>query len=180
MCYEILKLMPPTKKYKLLNVGCGEGKDSIFLARNGYDVTCFDCANSGIEKVKNTAERMGIHINAFVSDICEFRLKTKFDIIISSGMINSIPEELRKNIFQNYKEYTNANGLNAFGVFVEKPFNPSNHENVPNFYKWYSGELLNLYHDWKFEMNEEIICDCKSKHLPHPHAISTIIARKQV
>ena len=87
---------------------------------------------------------------------------------------------LGKNIFQNYKEYTNTNGLNAFGVFVEKPFNRSNHENVPNFYKWYSGELLNLYHDWKFEMNEEIICDCKSKHLPHPHAISTIIARKQV
>src|SRR5690625_5146747 len=38
-CYRILELMPPTRPLKLLDIGCGEGKDAVFFARNGYDVT---------------------------------------------------------------------------------------------------------------------------------------------
>lgn len=177
ICFEILKLLPPTKKYKVLNVGCGEGKDSIFLARNGYDVSCFDVTHSGVKKARIMAERLGLHINAFVADVCEFRISSKFDIILV-GNINNIPVELRAEIFKNYKDYTNTNGLNVFSAFLEKPFNISNHQHIPNFYKCYSGEILRLYHDWKVEMYEETICDCKSKHLPNPHAISSVIVKK--
>ncbi|MFC0560655.1 class I SAM-dependent methyltransferase [Halalkalibacter alkalisediminis] len=45
--------MPPTKHVKLLDIGCGEGKDAVFFARNGYDVTAFDISNAGIEKTRN-------------------------------------------------------------------------------------------------------------------------------
>ena len=34
LCYEILRIKPPTKQYKVLDIGCGEGKDAVFLARN--------------------------------------------------------------------------------------------------------------------------------------------------
>ncbi len=37
--------------------GCGEGKDAVFLARNGYIVTAFDLSETGIEKGKKLAER---------------------------------------------------------------------------------------------------------------------------
>lgn len=37
-CYQVLQLMPPTRPLKLLDIGCGEGKDAVFFARNGYDV----------------------------------------------------------------------------------------------------------------------------------------------
>ena len=30
LCYEILKLKPPIKPLKVLDVGCGEGKDAVF------------------------------------------------------------------------------------------------------------------------------------------------------
>lgn len=33
MCYEILKLMPPDKPLRLLDIGCGEGKDAVFWQR---------------------------------------------------------------------------------------------------------------------------------------------------
>ena len=33
MCYDILRLMPPTRPLKVLDIGCGEGKDMLFLAR---------------------------------------------------------------------------------------------------------------------------------------------------
>ena len=33
LCYEIMKLMPPIKPYRVLDIGCGEGKDAVFLAK---------------------------------------------------------------------------------------------------------------------------------------------------
>lgn len=41
-CFKVLELKPPVEKLKLLVVGCGEGKNNVFFARNGYDVTAFD------------------------------------------------------------------------------------------------------------------------------------------
>ena len=35
LCYEIMKMRPPVKPFKVLDIGCGEGKDAVFLARNG-------------------------------------------------------------------------------------------------------------------------------------------------
>ena len=53
LCYEIMKLKPPVKPYKVLDIGCGEGKDAVFLAKNGYIVSAFDVAEKGLEKAKN-------------------------------------------------------------------------------------------------------------------------------
>ena len=42
MCFEAMKLIPPTKAVRVLDVGCGEGKDAVFFAKNGYKVSAFD------------------------------------------------------------------------------------------------------------------------------------------
>lgn len=57
LCYEIMKLRPPIKPYRVLDMGCGEGKDAVFLARNGYQVTAFDVAESGLKKARELANR---------------------------------------------------------------------------------------------------------------------------
>ena len=44
----------------------GEGKCSIF-ARNGYDVTAFDTANSRLEKAKQLADQMQVELDAINS-----------------------------------------------------------------------------------------------------------------
>lgn len=35
LCYEIMKRRPPVKPYRVLEIGCGEGKDAVFLAKTG-------------------------------------------------------------------------------------------------------------------------------------------------
>lgn len=42
LCYEVFKHVPPEKPLSLLDIGCGEGRNTIFLARNGYSVSAFD------------------------------------------------------------------------------------------------------------------------------------------
>ncbi len=177
-CYQVLQLMPPTKHLKLLDIGCGEGKDAVFFARNGYDVSAFDVTDAGIEKTRSLAERTGVHINVFKADILEYRLDTYYDIIFSSGVLHYIKPEYRKEIFDNYKQFTNENGIHIFNVFVNKPFIAPPPEKEPNAYKWHSGELLTHYHDWLMKDSSEIVFDCNSSGIPHKHAMTKMIAQK--
>lgn len=178
MCYRVLELMPPVRPLKLLDIGCGEGKDAVFFARNGYNVTAFDISDAGIEKTKRLAEKIGVHVHVFKADLLDFRLDTSFDILFSSGVLHYIKPELRDKIFNNYKQYTNPNGLHVFNVFVQKPFIAPPPEKEPNAFKWYSGELASHYHDWLLQDCSEVVFDCNSSSIPHQHAMSKIVARK--
>ncbi|WP_379147983.1 helix-turn-helix domain-containing protein [Paenibacillus sp. sgz500992] len=178
VCYQVLQLMPPTKHLRLLDIGCGEGKDAVFFARNGYDVSAFDVSDAGIEKTKRLSEKTGVHVNVFKADICDHRLDTHFDIIYSSGVLNYIKPEFRKEIFDNYKQFTNENGLHVFNVFVHKPFIAPPPEKEPSSFKWYSGELLTHYHDWLIKDSPEIVFACNSSGVPHKHAMTKLIAQK--
>lgn len=177
-CYKVLELMPPTKHLKLLDIGCGEGKDSVFFARNGYDVTAFDISDAGIEKTKRLADKVGVNVKVFKADISDFRLSTQFDILFSSGVLHYIKPEYRKEIFDNYKNHTNKNGMHFFNVFVQKPFIAPPPENEPNAYEWKSGELLSHYHDWLIESCPEVIFDCNSSGIPHQHAMSKVFSKR--
>jgi len=178
-CYQVLQLMPPTKHYKLLDVGCGEGKDAVFFARNGYDVSAFDVSEAGIEKTRKLAEHVGVRVNVFKADLLDFRLDTHYDIIFSSGVLHYIKPEYRKEIFDNYKQFTNEDGIHVLNVFVHKPFIAPPPENEPNAFTWYSGELLSYYRDWLIPDSSEIVFDCNSSGIPHKHAMTKMIAQKK-
>ena len=34
--FEVLKKLPPDRRVRLLDIGCGEGRNAVFFARNGY------------------------------------------------------------------------------------------------------------------------------------------------
>ena len=69
LCYDIMRLKPPTKPLKVLDVGCGEGKDAVFLARNGYIVEAMDATDHGIEKGRRLADNCGVAVDFFKADI---------------------------------------------------------------------------------------------------------------
>ena len=178
LCSRVLDLLPPSTHLKLLDIGCGEGKDSVFFARNGYDVTAFDISDAGIEKTKRLADNVGVQVKIFKADILDFRLNTSFDIIFSSGVLHYIKQSLREEIFTNYKQFTNPNGLHVLNVFVNKPFIGPAPEKEPTACKWISGEIFMHYHDWLIQECSEVIFDCNSSGIPHQHAMNRIIAQK--
>jgi tellurite methyltransferase len=178
ICYKILELMPPERPVKLLDIGCGEGRNSVFFARNGYQVTAFDFSHVGVEKTRGMAEEIGVSLNTFVADLLEFRLNESFDILFSTGTLHYIPKELRAEILTNYKQFTNPNGLHVFSVFVRKPFIARAPDAEETAHLWISGELFTHYHDWRIEFCTEEIFECMSSGIPHQHAVNRAIARK--
>lgn len=178
MCYRVLELKPPTKHLKILDIGCGEGKDAVFFAKNGYDVTAFDITDSGVEKTKRIAELNRVNINVFKANALDFRLDTEFDIVFSSGVFHYIPLDLRNEIISNYIENTTVGGLHVFNVFVNKPFISQPPEEEPASYAWKSGELFLYYTDWLIHSCSEIIFDCNSSGIPHKHCMDYLITEK--
>lgn len=180
LCYEIMRMKPPVKSYRVLDIGCGEGKDAVFLARNGYNVSAFDASEQGLLKTRELADKCGVKIDLFKADVRDFRLEIDYDIIFSSGVFHYIPSELRKSVIDNLKIHTALNGINAINVFVRKPFIPLPPDmEVGEFVDdWKSGELFMYYHDWLFRKNEEWIFDCNSGGVPHKHCTNVLIAEK--
>ena len=178
MCLRVLDLLPPSRYLKLLDIGCGEGKDAVFFARNGYDVTAFDISDACIEKTKRLADKAGVNVKVFKADILDFRLNTNYDILFSSGVLHYISSQLRDEIFSNYKQFTNPNGMHVFNVFVKKPFIEPAPDRETTACKWISGELFSYYHDWYIQDCSEIIFDCNSSGIPHKHAMNRVITQK--
>lgn len=182
MCYEIMKLRPPVKPYRVLDIGCGEGKDAVFLARNGYRVTAFDIADAGLAKARELAKYHDVDVDFFKANVNEYMPTEKFDIIFSSGVLHYISLDKRKDFFASLKEYTAPDGIHALNVFVAKPFieaAPDSEEAERLVEPWLSGELAGYYHDWLFHQNEEIIFDCNSGGVPHKHCMDILIAEKK-
>lgn len=178
LCYEVLRLVPPGRDTKLLEIGCGEGKDALFFARNGYNVTAFDIAQSGIDKLKRLAGMYHVQINAFRADMLTYKLDEEYDIIYSSRALHHIKPERRIDIINDYKQHTKLNGINAMNVFLKKPFISPPPEKDDFAYLWRSGELLLEYADWRILYVNEKIYDCLSSGIEHQHAIDVLIAQK--
>lgn len=181
LCYEIMQRKPPVKPYKILDIGCGEGKDAVFLAKNGYDVTAFDISDIGIQKAKSLAEIHGVTVDFFKADIKDFRIEADYDIIFSSGVLHYVPLDLRQSLINNLKEHTKIGGINVLNVFVRKPFiqpAPDMEKEELQVDIWKSGELFTYYYDWLLHKNEEIIFDCNSSGVHHMHCKNVLIAEK--
>lgn len=149
----------PREGQGLLDIGCGEGRDSVFFARNGYRVRGFDSAVEGVTKASEWAKELGLSIDFFQADINEYRLQEPYDVVYASGALQYIPSNLRDEILSNYKHYTNSGGIHAFTVPIYKAFLPKNPKDDENEQIWHSGEILTHYHDWKIDFFVEQILD---------------------
>lgn len=179
MLYRALEFLPAADKgLKALDIGCGEGASAVFLARNGFEVTAFDLSPHAIQKTTKFAARLGLSIKAFVADVNDFEPDESYDLIFSSGTIQYLAPERRKDFAEKLKASTNVNGLNVLHTFVAKPFIGIAPDAESSEHLWASGELLNLYHDWRTEAFVEEIKSCDSSGVAHEHAHNRIWSRR--
>ncbi len=175
---ELIDLCPPAENRRVLDIGCGEGKDAVYMAQKGYDVTAFDLTENGIKKTIALAKDRGTKINAYVDDINTFETDKQFDIIYSTGTVQYLFEENKTGFFEKLEKIIKPNGIVFINVFVEKSFL----ELPPDWDKeekmWKSGELFTYFADWKIERIDEVIFEDNSGGVPHYHCMDTIICRK--
>lgn len=175
---ELIELCPPSPDKKVLDIGCGEGKDAVYMAEKGYAVTAFDLTENGVAKTLALAENRNVGIEAYVDDINTFETDNMFDIVYSTGTIQYLFEENKKAFFDKINRITRENGVVYFNVFVEKPFLELPPDWDIEEKMWKPGELFTFFPDWKVERIDEVIFEDMSGGVPHFHCMDTIICRK--
>lgn len=162
----------------VLDIGCGEGKDAVYLAQKGCAVTAFDLTESGIRKTKLLAEHRGVNVNAFVADINSFEVDGPFDVIYSTGSIQYLFEKNIDPFFRKIHSLTKLGGFVYFNVFVDKPFLPLPPDWDKEEKMWHTGELFTHFKDWKIHSLKEVIFEDCSGGIKHYHCMDSVMAEK--
>jgi len=169
------KIISYKKTGKVLDLGCGEGRDALFLSKKGFKVTAIDISKTGIKNLLKKAKELKVKIIGKVKDITKFNFKIKYDIIISFSVFQFLNKKEVYSIIKKMKKNTKKEGINVISAFNEE--NPN--KNFPFLFK--KGELKEFYRDWKILDYKEFITPIE-KHgkagRTHQHGISMVIAQK--
>ncbi len=166
---------------KVLDLGCGEGKASFFLAKNNFDVTAIDFSEEGIKKLNEFAKKENLKIKADVSDVKSYLQDCeKFDAIFAMNVLQFIGPKNIFTVIEKIQSKTNPNGLNVIASFVAE--NPRQKKVVLSKDRYFfdEGELRELYKDWKILFYEEKLGDWETHGEPkHRHFLVKLIAQKK-
>lgn len=104
------------------NVLClaeGEGRNSVFLARSGYQVTGVDSSQTGVDKAQKLAQEAGVGVDYQCADLADFSIDPlSWDGVVS--IFCHLPTELRRNVFRSV-----VNGLKPGGTLILESYAPN-------------------------------------------------------
>jgi len=162
----------------ILDVGCGEGRNSIYLAKLNHNVEAFDLSEAGIEKARTIAQSIGLNIKFWVQDIKDFTFEKEYDVILSHGVLH-LPEKIyRDHFIAKAQKSTKIGGLNFIGIFTNRL--PATPDNLPFTKGLFNvGELPEKYNGWEIIHHlEGTFSDEHPGGIKHDHAFERIIAKK--
>lgn len=97
-------------KGKVLCLAEGEGRNAVFLAQQGYDVTAVDISRVGLNKAQQLAEENHVSIQTICEDLATFDLGEQYwDGIVS--IFCHLPPELRRSLYQRLEKALKPSGI---------------------------------------------------------------------
>ena len=109
---------PHIPKGKVLTLGEGEGRNAVYLASMGYDVTAVDMSDIGLEKARRLAAERSVQITTVTADLAEYQIKPdSWDGIIS--IFCHVPSAIRIPLHQAV-----VRGLKPGGILILEAFTP--------------------------------------------------------
>ena len=159
---EHIDLLP---RGKALDIAMGEGRNAVFLAKNGFTVDGCDISEIAIKKALDLAKENNVKVRAFVADLETYKLpQNTYDVIVcfyylQRDLVPQMKEALKPGGMIIYETYTIENGERGF----EGPKNKD--------YLLKPNELLDLFKDFKIIYYRELVLNNKK-------AIASLIAKK--
>ena len=78
------------KTGKALDIGCGAGTDSVFLASQGWDVTSLDFMEKALDYTQQRAAEAGCSVTPVVADITTWDPPEQYDLVLDHGLLHNM------------------------------------------------------------------------------------------
>ncbi|TCN22631.1 class I SAM-dependent methyltransferase [Mesobacillus foraminis] len=136
-----------------LDLACGLGGNSLFLAKLNYSVQAMDISDVAVKYLQGMAEKEGVAVSAVTADLENISSllfeNNSFDLLVITYYLNRPLLSLVKSLLKE-------DGYFFMETYYHSPKNGN--QKIPSRYKLQSNELLDQFKEWKvlyFEENEE-------------------------
>ena len=122
---------------RALDLACGAGRNALWLAEQGWDVTAVDGSDAAIEILHRRAAQRGLSIKTVVADLeaGEFPLQpAAWDLIL-------IYAYLQRDLLTQFHDALRPGGIAAVAVHLDEPGRESRFSLQP-------GELASYFNGW--------------------------------
>lgn len=141
------------QKGAALVVACGQGRNAVYLAQEGWNVTAFDISEKGLEIARRTAQRDGVPLNAIQADAFEFDYGTdRWDLLLL--VYAPIPYD-DAGLLQRIKASVKHGGHVLVEMPIEMHQPPERRPRIPG--DLMPGELPELFRDFEIVSYSETL-----------------------
>jgi 2-polyprenyl-3-methyl-5-hydroxy-6-metoxy-1,4-benzoquinol methylase len=133
---------------EVLTIAEGEGRNAVFLAEQGMNVTAWDYAESGLAKIKKLADERGVAVQTELVDLNGATWgKDQWDEVVC--IFGHFPAELRRKTLQGVKGAVKPGGYFITEVYsrYQLPYNSGGPKDLGFLYT--PEEFLQTFNDWR-------------------------------
>ena len=135
-----------------VDLACGLGENSLYLAQLNYEVTALDISDVAVKHVQEKANLRGLSVQATACDltkVADLPLKENhYDLAM-------ITNYLDRNLFPILPKIVKKNGFIFIETFYATPENTDKNDHMPEKFKLQPGELLEFFNNWQILHYEE-------------------------
>jgi SAM-dependent methyltransferase len=78
------------KPGRVLDIGCGAGVDSVYMAAQGWEVTSLDFVPKALEFTQDRAADAGVSVTPVVADITTWEPPYEYDLVLDHGLLHNM------------------------------------------------------------------------------------------
>ena len=142
------KMMKYLASGRVIDLGAGEGRNSLFLAKKGFEATAIDNSKTAIDKLRKFTQEKKISVNTILGDIREFDIPQKQDAILAMLIFHHFSRPETILLIKKMKLATREGGLNVLNVITKEGDFYRNNPNTDRFYAE-QDEIKKIYQDWE-------------------------------
>lgn len=174
---ELLTWLPPGSR--VLDLGCGGGRNALPLARAGMKVTAVDVSEAACSVIAHIATESSLRISVVQRGLRTYEFTTQHDVIIAHGTLHLLPPIERDRLLGRMKAMTRVNGVNVAVVFTNRiPAPPDLSDAFAGLFR--EEEIFNAYQDWETLLKRAYtLSDEHPGGVRHEHPVNKIVARKR-